>query len=49
MILDDGFPGYDTTGDGREAKGSGKLRFMVVIGMSSRSPCSCIVEANVDQ
>ena len=32
MILDDGFPGYDGNNDGRETKGSGRLRFMVVIG-----------------
>lgn len=43
MILDDGFPPYDDHGDRREAKGSGRLRFMVVIGKCNVSsyfpPC----------
>lgn len=37
IILDDGFPGYDTTGDVMESKGSGGLKFIVVIGMSHAS------------
>ncbi len=38
MILDDGFPPYDDHGDRREAKGSGHLRFMVVIGKCNGLP-----------
>lgn len=34
MILDDGFLPYDENVERREAKGSGRLRFMVVIGNS---------------
>ena len=37
MILDDGFPPHEESGNGREGKGNGRLRFMVVIGKNSQA------------